>query len=185
MTATSKVGFTLLASDMQGDYTVINSALYRLDALHGGVADKDATIQTGLDIEGTAYIVGETIYAITAISIALHKFTIAGDQTADILADETLRIVGGAGTNDGTYTIVSATLVGGATEIVVTEDINSAVVQGSVYHARGDWNGYGLYIAHYYGSSWHFYSIAAGGTIFVADENKWYYRTTTGWTIYA
>ena len=184
MTATAKVGFTLLASDMQGDYTVLNSALYRLDALLGGVADKDATIQTGLDIDGTAYIVGETIYSITAISIALHKFTIAGNQTADIHANETLRIVGGAGSNDGTYTIYSVTLVGGATEIVVNEDINSATIQGSVHHARGDWNGYGLYIAHYYGSSWHFYSIAAGGTIFVNDETKWYYRTAAGWTIY-
>lgn len=189
MTATSKVGFTLLASDMQGDYTVLNSALYRLDALLGGVADRNLSPATppSPPVDGSAYIVSEDIYAITAISIALHKFTIAGDQTADILADETLRIVGGAGTNDGTYSIVSVTYTGvitDTTEIVVTEDINSAVVQGSVYHAQGDWNGYGNYIAHYYGSSWHFYSIAAGGTIFVADENKWYYRDADGWTIY-
>ena len=184
MTATSKVGFTLLASDMQGDYTVINSALYRLDALHGGVADKDLTTPPSPPVDGSAYIVGEDVYVLTAIDSTAHKFTFVG-TASNFEADKILRIAGGAGSNNGNYTIISSTQVGGSVAIVVTEDIDSETLQGSAYYANGDWNGYGLYIAHYYGSSWHFYSIAAGGTIFVADENKWYYRTTTGWTIYA
>ncbi|MFA5382219.1 MAG: hypothetical protein WC356_03570 [Candidatus Micrarchaeia archaeon] len=79
------------------------------------------------------------IYAITAISEADHKFTIAGENKTDIEAeiiDSELRVNGSTDQdNDQIYTVVSITENGGNTEIVVTEDIvnESVAAKGNLF----------------------------------------------------
>lgn len=66
---------------------------------------------------------------ITAVSTGDKKFTIAGDFTSEIDADKEIRIANSTG-NDGIYTVVSATLSGGNTEVVVTETVSDGTADG-------------------------------------------------------
>lgn len=73
-----------------------------------------------------------TSYAITGINTGTKTFTIAGSHL--FKAGSKIKVTGGAGSNDGIYTVVS-TLYTTSTDIVVTEAINSAVVQGNIQGA--------------------------------------------------
>lgn len=75
-------------------------------------------------------------YAITAVDTDNKKFTVSGDQTADFSADDLIRIKGSTG-NDGTYTVVTATLVSSNTEIVVSETVSDSTIDGSII-VRGE-----------------------------------------------
>lgn len=70
-------------------------------------------------------------HAITAAVILDKEFTVAGDQTATILAGQKIRVTGSTG-NDGLYTVVSATLAGPDTEIVVEEVVADATADGDI-----------------------------------------------------
>ena len=77
--------------------------------------------------------VSYTAYAITAVSTSLRRFTIAGNQTANFSAGETIRVTGSTG-NNGIYTISSVTFSSPNTWIVVNETVPSATVDGSIQH---------------------------------------------------
>lgn len=71
------------------------------------------------------------VFSITAVDTVAKKFTVAGDQTAAYTAADKVAVDGSTG-NDGTYTIVSATLNAGSTDIVVTETVADATVDGKI-----------------------------------------------------
>lgn len=69
-------------------------------------------------------------YTITAVTTGTKTFKIAGDHTADFPVGRLIPVIGGA--NQEVYTVVSATLNAGNTDIVVAETIPSAVVAGVI-----------------------------------------------------
>ena len=73
-------------------------------------------------------------YTIDSISTsAPYSFTVQGTGAGStIAAGDVIRVRGGAGTNDRTYTVVSVSTGGGNTTITVVEAINSSTAQGSV-----------------------------------------------------
>lgn len=75
--------------------------------------------------------------AITAIDTGTRTITVAGDQTTEFPAGQSLEVFGSTG-NDGDYGIVSRTFAGGNTTIVVAEDLPSAVVNGRIRRATAD-----------------------------------------------
>jgi len=87
------------------------------------------TAVRGLD--GTAYRLDPVSYAVTAVSTGAKKFTVAGDHAADFPTGYHLTVAGSTA-NDSTYTVVSATLVGGNTEVVVSEAVPSSVADGDL-----------------------------------------------------
>ena len=68
--------------------------------------------------------------AMTAVNQGTKTFTFNGNWSTNLIIGKRFKVVGGA--NDGTYTIVSATDVGGTTEVVVSETIPSASVGGKL-----------------------------------------------------
>ncbi len=111
--------------------TVGNSTLYTvfIDGIgFAFVSDATATL-TEIEAGLTAIINGG--YAITAVVQGTKTFTIAGNHVVDFPAGEQFAIDGSTG-NDGTFTVVSATLVGSDTEIVVSEVIPDATVDGAI-----------------------------------------------------
>lgn len=111
--------------------TVANSTRYTvfIDGV-GFDFNSDATA-TSAEIEAGLVSILNAGYPITAVSIVLDKFTIAGNHVTSFPAGAQFRVDGSTG-NDGDYTIVRARLVSGSTEIEVEEDVMSAVVDGAV-----------------------------------------------------
>lgn len=107
--------------------------------------DGDASALTGVmsiidstGNDGTYTIVSGTFIAsaseaITAVNQGAHRFTVAGDHTADYPDGTPLTVSGSTG-NDGTYTIASVTLSSGNTLIVVNEAIADATADGVASH---------------------------------------------------
>lgn len=71
------------------------------------------------------------VTAITAVSTAGQWFEVAGDRTDRFQAGESFTVAGSTG-NDGTYTVVSATLQGSDTRIVVQEAVPDATADGNI-----------------------------------------------------
>jgi len=90
----------------------------------------DATA-TSTEIEAGLTSILNTGYAITGVTPAVDTFIIAGNHVSSFPAGKRFRVTGSTG-NDGTYTIVSATLSAGSTRIVVEEDVTSAVADGFI-----------------------------------------------------
>lgn len=107
-----------------------------------------AILTSSLNSEGSRYAPGDTgtvnggnndatyvvdtvanSYAITGVNQGTKTFTVAGDQTGNFAPADELRVYGSTGNND-IYTIVSVTLNTGNTDIVVTEAIPDATVDG-------------------------------------------------------
>ena len=86
----------------------------------------------GLVVRKTPILVNTLIGAITAVDQPNKKFTLAGDLTASFIGVTSINIQGSTG-NDGIYTVVSATLVSGDTEVVVSEVVPDATVDGNIY----------------------------------------------------
>ncbi len=87
-------------------------------------------LATLCDADGLPIACPTVVYAVTAVDQVAKKFTIGGNHASVIAAP--LRINGSTG-NDGLYTLVSATDVGGNTEIVVSEAIDDATADGNVF----------------------------------------------------
>ena len=75
------------------------------------------------------------VYAITAVTTGTKTFTISGDHAATITAnaDSTQIRINGSTGNDALYTLVSATKNGANTDIVVSETVSDATVDGNVF----------------------------------------------------
>ena len=86
----------------------------------------------GIVIKKTPILVNTLIGAITAVDQPNKKFTIAGDHTATLTASSSFTVQGSTG-NDGTYTVVSSTLVLTNTEIVVSQSVPDATADGDIY----------------------------------------------------
>jgi len=69
---------------------------------------------------------------ITDVDHLTKTFTLATDKTASFSVGGEFSVQGSTD-NDGTYTVVSATLVSGNTEIVVVETVTSDTVDGSIH----------------------------------------------------
>jgi len=69
--------------------------------------------------------------SITSVDTTADTVTIAGDYTAYLSTDETIKIVGSTG-NDGTYTVASVSLSSGDTVIAVDEAIGDSTADGEV-----------------------------------------------------
>ena len=78
----------------------------------------------------------EVLFDITDVNTGTKTFTVAGDQTDEIGAADSITVQGSTG-NDGTYTVVSSTYVPSTkdTDIVVTEVVPSAVADGTIANA--------------------------------------------------
>jgi hypothetical protein len=72
-----------------------------------------------------------TLFPIVAINQGAKRFTIAGNFAVDFPALARFAVVGSAA-NDETYTIVSSADVGANTNIVVSQDVPSPIVGGSI-----------------------------------------------------
>jgi hypothetical protein len=72
-----------------------------------------------------------TSHAITGVNTGTKTFTVAGDQTLELVAGTKLAVDGSTG-NDGMYTVVSATYTS-STAIVVSETISDATADGTLY----------------------------------------------------
>lgn len=87
--------------------------------------------------DGYYYVDGDSVrvsngpWAVTAVDQAGKQFTIGGDQTASFGVGDTVTVAGSTG-NDGDYTIVTATLNAGSTDVVVSEAIPDATVDGTL-----------------------------------------------------
>jgi len=123
--------------------TVVSSSLASgntdvvLDKTYAGTAVGAANpmilenITTGIgDEDGFGFEEG---YAITGVDQASKALTVAGDCTSEWAAGERLRITGSTG-NDSAYSVVSATLDGSDTDIVVGEALPDATVDGQLLH---------------------------------------------------
>jgi hypothetical protein len=107
------------------------------DAASGGALDNGADI-TFVEASGAwgtithfaLFDQDRTAYAITGVSTGDKKFTIAGDHASEMAAGTLISIDGSTG-NDGNYTVVSATY-GAATEVVVSEAVPDATVDGTL-----------------------------------------------------
>ena len=86
-------------------------------------------LSPGSLIKPSAKIEGDGA-AMTAVNQGTKTFTFNGNWAIYLSVGKKFRVVGG--TNDGTYTIVSSTDVGGSTEVVVSEVIPSASVGGKL-----------------------------------------------------
>ena len=86
----------------------------------------------GLVVRKTPILVNTLIGAITAVDQPNKKFTLTGDLTASFTGVTSINVQGSTG-NDGVYTVVSATLVAGDTEVVVSETLASNVVDGTIF----------------------------------------------------
>ena len=78
----------------------------------------------------------EVLFPVTVVDDGAKTFTVAGDQTDEIEAADSITIQGSTG-NDGTYTVVSSTYVPSTkdTDIVVSEVVPSAVADGTLANA--------------------------------------------------
>lgn len=78
-------------------------------------------------------LTGKAAATITTVVQGTKTFTVTGDITAHLQQGSVINIISSTG-NDGLYSVVSATLNVGDTDIVVEEDIPSAVADGSMEH---------------------------------------------------
>ena len=69
--------------------------------------------------------------AITAVDQGTKTFTITGDHTGDIAAEDSVTVRDSTG-NNGLYTVVSATLDGSDTDVVVSEAIPDTTADGDL-----------------------------------------------------
>jgi len=112
---------------------------------------------------GSATYVVDTVansYAITGVNKGTKTFTITGDQAGNFAPSDTLQIYGSTGNDGNGYTVVSATLNGGNTDIVVVESINDATADGYIGNNASGTAGSILT-----------YTITDGGTGYVADQD--------------
>jgi len=82
-----------------------------------------------------------TSHAITGVVTGTKTFTVAGDQTLELVAGTLLSVDNSTG-NDGNYTVTSSTFDVDHTDIVTTEAIADATVDGTLY-PMGNPLGYG------------------------------------------
>ncbi len=88
-----------------------------------------------LDSDGVQITAPINIFAVTAVDQGGKKFTVSGNHAATITTNavsNTIRINASTG-NDALYTIDTVTDNGGNTDIVVTETIADATVDGNVF----------------------------------------------------
>jgi len=81
------------------------------------------------------YTIADKVYSIIGVNTGTKTFTVAGDHASDFAVGSRIRVNDSTG-NDGLYTVTSATLVGGDTEITVDESVASAIADGSVSISR-------------------------------------------------
>jgi len=74
---------------------------------------------------------GGSSHAITGADDTTNTLTIAGDHVVDYTPEQPLRITGSTG-NDGAYTLLSATLNGSDTELVLLEALADDTADGTV-----------------------------------------------------
>jgi hypothetical protein len=111
--------------------------------LNGSAADDDLyTLDTAAD-DGThtditivETLTPSTAYAITGVNQGTKTFTVAGDHHSDFAAHGSIVVLGSTG-NDDEYTVVSATFDVDHTDIVVSEAIADATVDGNLYASDG------------------------------------------------
>ena len=85
-------------------------------------------------LENTSGSVLVENFAITDVDTGAKKFTLAGDLTENIKPtgpNATFIVVGSTG-NDGTFTVVTVSLVSGDTVITVSEVVPSAIADGNI-----------------------------------------------------
>jgi len=84
------------------------------------------------DDDGDQIACPKIVYAITAVSQASKKFTIAGNHASDFDDLTAMRVNGSTG-NDQLYTLSTATDVATNTEVVVVEVVADATVDGNLF----------------------------------------------------
>lgn len=107
-----------------GTYTVLSTALVGGDTEITIAADETLADST---VDGD--VISTTLDILTDVYIALDIFEVAGNQTARYPVGQTFFCRSSTG-NNGTYTVLTSTVVGGGTEIAVNEDITDATVDG-------------------------------------------------------
>ena len=107
----------------------------------GGSGRQDLEMVTGLDITVAGRLAFQVFakgtpaqFTITAVDQALDLFTVAGDQTGEMVIGDKIKVSGSTG-NDGDYIIASLQFSGGNTIIGVAEEIPDATIDGQIAHA--------------------------------------------------
>lgn len=102
-----------------------------------GVTEVFTTVggETDLDVAQALATLIDPLFPITDVDQALRTFKIAGDQRNRFgLVGKRLRVTGASGSpsNNGSYTIIAATLDGGDTVVEVAQELPSDSVSGSL-----------------------------------------------------
>ena len=128
-----------LAEPIGSAYARVSTAPANWDAASGGALDNgaDITFPEASGAWGTIshfalFDQDRTSHAITGVVTGTKTFTVAGDQTLELVAGTKLMVDGSTG-NDGNYTVVSSTFDTDHTDIVTSEAIPDATVDGTLY----------------------------------------------------
>ena len=111
------------------------------DTLGGPDTGTAADITDPFTAYHRAFIVKPSSYAVTAVNTGTNTWTITGNHASKFTAGDTITISNNTGGANGQLEIVSATNNGGNTDVVVTTATPSATNDGTMFHARGAWNG--------------------------------------------
>ena len=128
---------------------------------------------------GDRYIIaGVNSWDIHDVNTGAKKFLLDGDVTTYFEAGYIIKVKGSTGNNNW-YTVVSATYVDPHTEILVSEVIPSAVVDGKIWLTAGtQWHVIGVdKIAEYDGADWVGYTPHEGWALWVDALDKAYVFT--------
>jgi len=128
-----------LAEPFGNAYARVETEAADWDAASGGALDnaEDITFPEASGAWGTIthfalFDQARTSYAITGVNTGTKTFTIAGNHTSELAAGTRLAVDGSTG-NDGMFTVVSSTYDTDHTDIVVSETISDATVDGTLY----------------------------------------------------
>jgi hypothetical protein len=103
------------------------------------------------------YIVKPAAFTITGRTTGAGGiWKVSGSHVSKFVGTNTFVVDGNAdGPSNGTYTVASAVLNGGDTDITVTGTIPAgATISGTIYHSEGAWNGKDGYAMAWDGVSW-------------------------------
>jgi hypothetical protein len=181
-TETTHLDLDLIIDGQDEQAARANVSFNRLDALvMGSVIDQDISVPPPTPSDGDRYIVAALELTFVSINVGTKTITVSGNHASRIDAGDKIDIENNS-SNDGQYTVVSATDNGGNTDIVISETIPASDTDGNAYHADGAWTGKWRQIAMYY-TGWLFAVPDDGFAVKVVDENTWYtWESTFGIT---
>jgi len=109
------------------------------------------------------------------------------DETSTFTSGFIFSIVGSINNSKANEWVVagsgSVTVNGDADTIIPVTATVGATADGNIEYATGDWNGHIDDIAHYYNSTWYFYTPTDGWVEWDIAEDAYYYWDASDWSL--